>query len=267
MRRLPTIRLLPAVNALTLALVLILASNFALTRSLFISRSGSVFVFARLMQDGIVKRLLHDTCSDSQTPYKLCAYKDRLATSANAWLWGNNPGFRAQGGFKGSQEEDGRIILDSLKRYPFLQLRMAVYDSVLQFFMFKTGDGIESQEWILKPGIQSMMPGQLHAYLEARQQHNTIRFRPLNMVHVTVGMLSLLGILLLLNRAALGRRWDEAVLPGIVLLALVGNAIICGTFSNPHDRYQSRLIWVPGLVLLLARMRDPRALQPADEAG
>ena len=90
---------------LALALALILASNFALARSLFISRSGSVFVFARLMQDGIVKKLLHDTCTSDTTPYKLCAYKDRLANSANAWLWGSNPGFRAQGGFKGSQEE------------------------------------------------------------------------------------------------------------------------------------------------------------------
>src|SRR6185437_14849523 len=177
------------------------------------------------------------------------------------------PGFRAQGGFKGSQEEDSRIIADSLVRYPFAQLRAAIYDSVLQFFMFKTGDGIESQEQILRPGIQNMMPGQLHAYLEARQQHNAIRFQELNMVHVTVGMLSLLGLLLLLNRAVHRRRWDEGVLPVMVLLALMGNAIICGTFSNPHDRYQSRLMWLPALALLLARARDPRALQPAEESG
>ena len=263
--RLPQVRLLPAVSALGLALVLTLASNLALAHALFISRSGSVFVFARLMQDGIVKKVLDDDCVGGAAPYKLCAYKDQLAPSANAWLWGNNPGFKAQGGFKGGQEEDSRIILQSFKRYPFLNLRMAVYDSVLQFFMFKTGDGIESQERILKPGIQSMMPRQLHAYLEARQQRKLIRFQDINMMHVTTGMLSLLGLLLLLNHAALRRRWDEAALPSLVLLALIGNAIICATFSNPHDRYQSRLIWVPGLVLLLARARDPKALQPAED--
>ena len=157
--------------------------------------------------------------------------------------------------------------MDSLERYPLLQVKMAVYSSVLQFFMFKTGDGIESQEWILKPGIARMMPGQLPAYLQARQQHNSIHFRDLNMLHVTVGMLSLLGLVLLLNHALHRRRWDEATLPGLVLLALVGNAIICGTFSNPHDRYQSRLIWLPTLALLLARARDPHALQPAEESG
>ena len=36
-----------------------------------------------------------------------------------------------------------------------------------------------------------------------------------------------------------------------MFLALIGNALICGLFSGPHDRYQSRLIWVPALVLLL----------------
>jgi hypothetical protein len=261
---LPRLRLLPALWALALALSLIVASNFALARSVFISRSGSVFLFARLMQDGIVKRLLDDRCSGPDTPYKLCAYKNHLATSANGWLWSNNPGFKAQGGFVGSQEEDGRIILDSLARYPFLQLRAAIYDSVLQFFLFRTGDGIESQQWILKPEISLMMPRQLHAYLEARQQHNAIRFRALNMLHVTVGMLSLLGALLLINHAVIRRRWNEAMLPGLVLLALVGNAVICGTFSNPHDRYQSRLIWLPSLVLLLALARDPKALQPVE---
>lgn len=267
LRAMPPVRLKPALIALGLALALTLSANYALTRSVFLSRSGPVFVFARLMQDGIVKRLLQDSCTSPTTPYKLCAFKDRLATNANAWLWGNNPGFRAQGGFKGSQQEDGRIIADSIKRYPFLQIRAAIYESVLQFFEFKTGDGIESQEQILRPGIATMMPRQLRAYLEARQQKTVIHFRTLNMVHVTIGMLSLLGLVLLINHALVRRRWEEGILPALVLLALVGNAIICGTFSNPHDRYQSRLIWVASLCLLLARARDPKALQPAEEAG
>jgi hypothetical protein len=80
-------------------------------------------------------------------------------------------------------------------------------------------------------------------------------------------MLSLLAILLLLTHAAQRRRWDEGVLPALVFLALVGNAIICGTFSNPHDRYQSRLIWLPVFVVLLALARDPGALRPAAERG
>jgi hypothetical protein len=63
------------------------------------------------------------------------------------------------------------------------------------------------------------------------------------------------------------RDWSGGSLPALVLLGLVGNAIICGTFSNPHDRYQSRIVWLPSLVLLLAVARDRRALQPLPESG
>ena len=87
------------------------------------------------------------------------------------------------------------------------------------------------------------------------------------MIHVPVGAISVLGLLLLLHNAISRRLWEQASLPALVLLGLMGNAIICGTFSNPHDRYQSRIIWLPSLVLLLAVARDRRALQPTAESG
>ncbi len=146
-----SLKLLPAFGAFVLALALIFASNYVLTRQLFLSRSASVFVFARLMQDGIVKRLLDETCP--QSGYRLCAYKNRLKTRADAWLWAPDSLFRAEGGFHGDHTEENRIIADSLRRYPLLQMEAAVRDSVRQFFTFKTGDGIESQEWVLKPEI------------------------------------------------------------------------------------------------------------------
>ena len=263
--KLPRPNLKSAGIALALSLAMTLASNFALAHSVFISRSGPVFVFARLMQDGIVKRLLDDTCP--QSGYYLCPYRDRLPHNANAWLWGENSLFHKDGGFARSQDEDQRMIADSLRRYPLMQVKAAVYDSVLQFFMFRTGDGIKSQVNILRPEMGKDAPRQLAAYLKARQQRQRMPFQELNMLHVTVGMLSLLGLVLLLQHALIGGRWDGAMLPGLVLAGLVGNAIICGTFSNPHDRYQSRAIWLPALVLLLARTRDPNALHLGEESG
>jgi hypothetical protein len=268
--RLPRPNIKRGLIGLATALCLIVVGNFVLTSNFFISKSGSVFIFARLMQDGIVKRLLHDTCPpQGDIPWRLCEYKNRLSTSANGWLWGAGSGFHALGGFtsKSQQEEDSRIIAESLKRYPVMHLRAAVYDSLLQFLQFKTGDGIEPQLSILEPNFRRMIPGQLPAYLKARQQHGLIRFKVLNLIHVPVGAMTVLGLLVLLQHAGLRRAWDRASLPALVLLGLVGNAIICGTFSNPHDRYQSRLIWLPALVVLLAVARDRRALQPVTESG
>jgi len=266
--QLPRADLKRGVVGLVSALALIVAGNFVLTGNFFISKSGSVFLFARLMQDGIVQRLLRDTCPPAgNAKWRLCAYKNRLPHNANAWLWGERSGFHALGGFasKAQQEEDARMIAESIKHYPVMHLRAAVYDSVLQFFQFKTGDGIEPQLSIQEPNFRRMIPEQLPAYLKARQQRGLIRFKTLNLIHVPVGTMSLLGLLLLLQRGAVRRTWDETSLPALVLLGLIGNAVICGTFSNPHDRYQSRVIWLPTLVILLAVSRDRRALQPVPD--
>jgi hypothetical protein len=58
------------------------------------------------------------------------------------------------------------------------------------------------------------------------------------------------------------------MLPAFVLIALLGNAFICGTLSNPHDRYQSRLIWVPFFVLGISAPKERLfSLQRAVESG
>jgi hypothetical protein len=268
---LPRPRLWPCLSALLLALGMVVGANFAFTRTIFVSRAGSVFLLARLMQDGIVQRLMADVCpprgSGAPEPYTLCAYRARLPRNANAWLWGEHSSFRAEGGFRRSDGEYSRIVRDSLVRYPWMHLKAAALDSASQFLQVRTGDGIESQRSILRPAFRHALPRQLPAYLAARQQTRIIRFRDINLIHVPVAMISLLGLLLLLHHAAVRGRWGEAALPATVLLALIGNAIICGTFSNPHDRYQSRLMWVPALVLLLTRARDPKALQPVPESG
>ncbi len=256
--------------ALMAALSLVVASNFALTGKIFVSKSGSIFVLARLMQDGIVQRLMSDTCPPNGTMnWRLCAYKNSVPQSAEAWLWGQSSSFRALGGFnsQAQQDEGRRMVMESLKRYPVMHVRKAVRESVLQFFQFKTGDGVEPQLRILEPQFKHLIPAQLPAYLAARQQRARFRFKPLNLIHVPVGAMSILGLAVLLQHAVARRSWGEGLLPALVLLGLVGNAIICGTFSNPHDRYQSRIVWLPSLVLLLAVARDRRALQPLSESG
>ena len=121
---------------------------------------------------------------------------------------------------------------------------------------------------MLKPVFEQAAPGQLPAYLAARQQREgRFRFTTLNMVHVTVGMLSLLGLIVLLHGLVRERQWQALRFPALVLLALIGNAIVCATFSNPHDRYQSRVIWLPAFVLILARMKNPNVLRGPEESG
>jgi hypothetical protein len=49
-------------------------------------------------------------------------------------------------------------------------------------------------------------------------------------------------------------------LAATVALAVLANAAVCGVFSNPHDRYGARIVWLAVLTALLAAIT---ALRPA----
>jgi hypothetical protein len=231
-------------------LVLVIAGNFDFTGQVFISRAAAPFVFARMLQDGIVMRLLDDTCPKSG--YRLCAYKEELPPTADGYLWTPHSPFFQLGHFAGTATESERIVRDAIVRYPLLQLRAAIVDSATQFIRFRTGDQIEPQEWVLAPVLARFIPAQMPAYFAARQQKGTIDFRLLSAVHVAIGFLALAGSLVMLAWSIRRKRYEEALLLMFLLSALVGNAVVCGVLSGPHDRYQSRLIWLAPFALFLA---------------
>jgi hypothetical protein len=253
---------LPAL-AFGLALLSVVASNFALTGGFFLSRCGPDFILARLVQDGIAKRVLDDTCPASG--YRLCAYKDTLPADSNDYLWRWDSPFWKLGGFAATGDESGKIILESLKRYPLLNLKMAVRDTAEQFVTFESGDGIEPLNGVPIPALKRHMPDQLESYEAARQHNDEIEFRWINALQVPIGGASIVALAAILFTAARRRSWDDRVfLPAFLLLALLGNAFICGALSSPHDRYQSRLIWPACFaVLLLVARRTDRPTEPA----
>jgi hypothetical protein len=256
----PQARLLAPLLALVLGLGTILSANYHYTRHLFVSRAGPVFMFSRMLQDGVVQKLLDETCPSSD--YMLCRYRKQLPHRADKWLWGPGTLFVKLHRFIGTEKESERIVHDSLVRYPLLNAKVAARDALQQFTLFYTGDQIEPQQWILFTDFHTFIPDQLPAYSAARQQKGKLHFGVINAIQVPGAF----GILVLLF-GALGwavhaKQRKETCVLGFILVALVGNAIVCGAFSNPHARYQSRLMWVPAFALaLLAVDRRNAALQ------
>jgi len=255
---------LPAL-VFVLSLGLVVASNVERTGEVFVSRAGPGFILARLLQDGIAQRVLDDTCPDSG--YKLCAYRHELPRDSNDFLWLWNSPFWKLGGFEGIKDEAQSIALESFKRYPLLNLKAAVGHSLRQFVTFGTGDGIEPLDGVPEAAIQRHMPHQMDDYKAARQQSGEIEFQWINAFQVPVGGVSMIALAGIFVLAARRRRWDDRMfLPAFILLALAGNAFICGALSSPHDRYQSRLIWavVFATILLISRSKSaPSSVAPA----
>ncbi|HTK79589.1 MAG TPA: hypothetical protein VL286_04035 [Rhizomicrobium sp.] len=250
---------LPAIAAI-LGFGLVAGGNYAFTKHVFVSRAGPVFVFARMLQDGLVKQVLDETCPSSHLV--LCHYRNVLPSRADDWLWGPGTPFVAMHRFIGTERESERVVNESLARHPVANLAIAARDAVQQFETFSTGDQIEPQQWILYTDFRRFIPYQLHAYSEARQQKGGLDFAVVNAVHVPVAWLALAFLIAMLALALKRGESRPAVVLGFVLAALIGNAIICGVLSNPHARYQSRMIWVPVFALaLLASERLPLRTQ------
>ncbi len=251
---------LPAL-VFALSLVALVGSNFVRTGDVFVSRAGPSFVLGRLIQDGIAQRLLDDTCPRSG--YRLCVYKDNLPKTANDFLWGDSP-FDELGGFAGTNEEAKQILSDSLRRYPWLHMKMAILNTLEQLVTFETGDGIEPLNDIPVPAMTRHMPDQLDDYRASRQQQDRIDFDWINLLHIPVGGLSIVALGAILAAALWRHCWtDRIFLPAFLLIALFGNAFICGALSNPHDRYQSRLMWPASfaVILLVAGILRDRRLE------
>jgi peptidoglycan/LPS O-acetylase OafA/YrhL len=101
----------------------------------------------------------------------------------------------------------------------------------------------------------------------ARQQRGEIDFTVINRVHYPVALACLL-LLPLIGGYVLRRKDMSAIgeLVTVCLFALLANAFVCGTLSNPHDRYGARLIWlaVTAAVIAAVRLYEERRRLRAD---
>ena len=104
---------------------------------------------------------------------------------------------------------------------------------------------------MLNREFKMAIPQQVSAYDRAYQQEGEIWFVPVNIVHVPVAFLSLAGLYMILRNVRARRDGRAGLLPAFVLIALLGNAFICGVFSGPHGRYQSRIMWLPAFAVIL----------------
>jgi hypothetical protein len=233
--------------------VMLLSANFALSGELAWTPGGTGVAFGRMLQDGIVAQYLRDHCKSERL--KLCPYRNELPATADEFLWGHSM-FNALGRFKGLNDEMGTIVTHSLTDYPAWQAEAALAATAQQLVHVATGEGTGG--WLPHTYgiIARYVPSQLKPMRAAHQQHWDINFAAVNRVHVPIALVSMLVVVAMFSRALLRRQFDDlALLAATTSFALLGNALICGAISGPHDRYGARLVWIATLTMLLAVFR------------
>jgi len=233
--------------------LMLLSANHALSGQWAWTPGGYGVAFGRMLQDGIVARFLNDHCA--RETFKLCPYRNELPATADQFLWGHSM-FDELGRFAGMDEEMGYIVVHALKEYPLWQAEAALKATAQQLVEIATGEGCT--EWLGHTYgiIERYVPAQAKPMRAARQQRKQINFTAVNWLHVPVALASMLAVLALFAFGLWRRQFDDiTLLAATVCFTLLGNAMICGIISGPHDRYGARLVWIATFVALIAASR------------
>jgi hypothetical protein len=219
-----------------------------------------------MLQDGIVTRYLNDHCATQH--FKLCPYRNDLPETADDFLWSRETVFNKLGRFAGMSDEMGLIAKNSLAEYPLWQAEEALLATGEQMLKVATGENTDHPTMMHTYGIfREYLPRQLKLVDAARQQKNFLTFGPVNLIHVPVALISTALVFVMLLAALFRRRTDDVtLLMATVCLALLGNAVICGVISGPHDRYGSRLVWIATFTVMIAVLKRGKDREPSRAA-
>ncbi len=250
-----------AVAVAAVAGVLIAANRLALGRST-ISPMGSLFLYARLNEDGLVPVWLDRHCG-RDAPAALCALRGSLprdsqkllwggaATPLTALVWHDVEGTRWQW-----IDMMGVANRGAIAEAPLAFAQVAATGSLRQFISFAALDdecpvGCRDLVGGINYTLNKYRPETVAALQASRQVQDTTGKAFVRMMTTPVAALSLL--LLPIALVSAWRRRDAVALSLLAAVAtgLVTNAMLAGALSDVHDRYQSRVVWLVPFVLLL----------------
>jgi hypothetical protein len=231
------------------AAVLVSVNLFAFGRA-SLSPFGNVFLLARIIYDGPGMDVLRRDCPAAG--WRLCVFADAMPATSDDFLWREDGPVTGAGGGKMVSREADAIIRAALVAEPGTELRALGRNTAIQLVRFATGDGLQPWPATVGPWIKREFPRfEAAAYAGSRQTGGTLRVPAwLQSVHAA---LALAGAAACCGLALLPSRGTPCA-TGFATAALLGvlaNAAIAGGLSGPHDRYQSRIMWLPPLVAIL----------------
>jgi len=228
-----------------------------------LSPGGHAFLIDRFMADGTLERVLDRHCAERH--FVDCRVRNRLPSEANWYLWGKgspfwsdwqpswNPATQPNPGMDGtrraaemSRAEDEELIRLSLREDPLRHVAATLVAGARQLILIRTGNEllVHSPWTEVETAIERYDPSALPHYLASLQAHMELPIDFSNRLNAAFYGLCVLAVAFVLWRDPRLLRSRSAALLGFVLLAAVVNALVCGGLSGPHDRYQSRLIWL-----------------------
>jgi len=250
--------------ALVAAYICGAAFNLAVTKLVGEPPLTPPFLMARLVDDGPGYRYLVDTCP--QNGFIVCKFIDRLPMPSDEFLWLQDP---KRGVFASSDpavrralsKEQYRFALAVMGHDPWEQIESSARNAAAQLMLL----GVPEFDYIeeSKTAFADKIP---HAYFQVMKHTPAyLGTMPAHSISIVsyVSTASGLACIIFLLVSARGKGTEQlrrvAQLAVLVVFGVIANAVICGTMSGPHDRYQARMAWLIPAMALIAHFAVYRA--------
>ena len=230
-----------------------------LTMGSSLSKSKHVFLMGAFVEQGIVHAYLDQHCATHD--YNLCAYKDSLPGHAWEFIWQESSPLYKLGGWKETKEEFNAIIMGTFSSPRFIWLHVAASfkATMKQLIKFESVDpyGVAPNAAQLHSRVERYVPHDLNRFENSRQNLRLLgNLIWINHVQALLVLLSLISIVLFYSLFKSVRSNPELMLTGaLILMGILINAWVCGTFANPVDRLGSKMIWLIPLYALIILFR------------
>ena len=233
---------------------------------------GSLFLYARLNEDGLITPWLADHCGRDAPP-RLCALAPSLPRGSQAFLWGGDYSPITALIWHPPRDADRWPWIDefaivdrgAIAARPLDFLANSASGAARQFVHFEVLDdecptGCHERTGGIAATLIKYRPALLPALDRSRQVRDSNPKVLLRAITTPVAGFALFALPSLLIAAWCRRDRDAFTLVLVIMLALVTNATLAGALSDVHDRYQSRVVWLApcAALLLLARWGSHR---------
>ncbi|HYV93259.1 MAG TPA: hypothetical protein VE978_15905 [Chitinophagales bacterium] len=214
------------------------------------NNSTHVFLMYKLLEMGILDDYLKHTCD--QHHWKICAYKDSIPTNF-IWDYNKSPLYKT-GGWEANKGEYDSIIRDifSSPRYLKMFVEKCFSNSLEQLVTYNVTD-LRANTPNTSPyvHIKWFFPGDIRQLEYSAQFRGALDFNPINKRQIILIVLS--GFILFMIFYVRGNQVSPPMsrLALVILVGIIANAIVCGSFSQVIPRYEVRVIWLLPLYAFL----------------
>lgn len=230
-----------------ITLILIPTCNYLISNSFFYSKASDIFLFQKMYDIGILDKYLKENCENKN--YNICIYKDSLPYDI---LWDSRSPLNKTGNWLDVKDECHTINMDILRTPKYFKLFFlkTIQSTLKQFFHFSLDESAYNTESEIE--INNYYKHEIREFYSSMQVNNKLNFKFLNYIQLLIFFISFISFFIFLsNKLCI---YETAVLKFsiyFILISLVANAFVCSTFSCVIDRYQSRVVWLIPVFLLI----------------